>query len=811
MNTTDTTDTIDAIDTTEHPPATPLLPSSPADLLEVQLAEGVDEILQLKSSIAQLDSETLRPKGKHDQQDADGNNIPSVSVRAKKLEKYTGGHTGASSRAHKYIFSIWYASRYGRLDRVQALLERDTPVDALDKNNLNCTALHWACKFGHLNIARLLILHGASVNKIDDDGNTPLHLAAGTGGSLPLVRLLLENAAEVRLLNSEKHDAAKVARMADKLSFAELIERWKPCGGFNDLRGATFEFQRASEASLTFTLPPVMQAKPPPKPVKWVTPSEALNAQHHARVERDLSTQLEGLKIKEHRLGAHHPSIAVTLQRMATLLRELGTKRRQEAVDMLTRSINIFEGNLAALENLREKVEKRSSSVEMGGNNEKNGDDSDSGKGGHLAMDSSADIPAGAKINTNINTTDTNTTITTNTSADMMLDVTKALDPRTNAPLLPIGNTLNGTIRLRREQLADVLELKSELLCANGELEKCRNILSRSVSALRRIAITVSKRSSNSLLSGVATVESIVPPLRWATTLTNLGLVERALGNEAEAKKQLLEALRHVEAHVGITVHAAEILEHIAVGHVAKNERVKSAILRERVLTIVSKYHPASMSLAIAHENLGEDYYALHKYKKSEEQFQSGLVLREHLGTRKIMGESRVEEEEGRSLMSEQERRPPEMKEDLKPAVIGRTVDDVINRLQRRDANRRNGFEAPGGGSSTAAATTSTTVAAALSPLTQQSRAYDETRQPPILSGPKVLLHPDVQRSYINVATAGISRVKADQKRRRKEARVLKKKKDRARKLRIADDKKYIQERAVRHSEGLIKLTGLRE
>ena len=284
-------------------PSSPSSPSSlspthvPDPYLEQQLAEGTTEINHLVSSISNLGVEINRPKGKHDDVTGDGDQDSSnktVSIRAKKVAEYTGGHTGASSRAHKYIFSIWYASRYGRLERVQILLERNTPVDALDTNHLNCTALHWSCKFGHLDIARLLIRRGAGVNKIDDDGNSPLHLAAGTGGSLPLVRLLLENAAEIRLLNSEKHDAAKVARMADKIPFAELIERWKPCGGFTDLRGATFEFQRASEASLTFTLPPVLQPKPPPKPIKWVTPSEEINEKHYATIQRDLATQAEG-------------------------------------------------------------------------------------------------------------------------------------------------------------------------------------------------------------------------------------------------------------------------------------------------------------------------------------------------------------------------------------------------------------------------------------------------------------------------------------------------------------------------------------
>ncbi len=39
--------------------------------------------------------------------------------------------------------------------------------------------LHWACQWGRLNIARLLLKVGAQVNKRDGHGFTPLHIAAG--------------------------------------------------------------------------------------------------------------------------------------------------------------------------------------------------------------------------------------------------------------------------------------------------------------------------------------------------------------------------------------------------------------------------------------------------------------------------------------------------------------------------------------------------------------------------------------------------------------------------------------------------------
>jgi hypothetical protein len=717
---------------------------------ELQLSEGVKGITNLKNSITKLNTETNRTE-----HDKDAGVIPSID-RSKKVSEYTGGYMGASSRAHKYIFSIWYASRYGRLERVQALLDRKTPVDALDKNNKNCTALHWACKFGHLHVVKLLIKHGASTNNIDTDGNSPLHFAAGTGGSLPLVRYLLENASEVRLLNSEGHTPAMVARLADKLHFAELIERWHPCGGFTDLRAATFDFQRVSEDCLKFTLPPVEKERTPIKPIKWLTPSEAINQVHQAKIERQLHTQREGLRIKEHRLGDMHPSIGVTLQRMAVLLRELGKSRRKEAITMLLRCRNIFRSSLQALESMKRKSQEQKQST------------SDN------AIQSDA-------ISKEI------------FQQEQPIDILKARDPQTNALLIPLGSDLPSTIRLRREQLCDVLELTSELLCADHQFEESKELLEGAVHCLRGIETTVSTMSSTSLVQAHV-ITSTVPPLRWATALTNLALIERQLSNEKQCRIYLHKALNHVEQHLGTTIHAAEILEHIAVGYAADGNRTKSAVLRERVLKIVSQYDKGgSISLALAHENLGEDYYSLKKFKKSEEQFQCGLVIREHLGQLAKRKELEKVTPEG----------SPEMKVELRPTEIGHTVTSVIDRLERREIKRR------GSG---------TNLIKLASPNSSNDGQMKEDpvnvniqqQQQVMLSGPKILMEEDIQRSYRNVATAGISSVKRNKKARRRQAKEYKKMKARAKRLIIADDRKYVNERAKRHAEGLIKLTGLR-
>ena len=60
--------------------------------------------------------------------------------------------------------------------------------------------LHIAAHFGHLEIAKLLIDHGASVDGVDDRLRTPLHLAAKAGRT-QVARLLIHSGANVDALD----------------------------------------------------------------------------------------------------------------------------------------------------------------------------------------------------------------------------------------------------------------------------------------------------------------------------------------------------------------------------------------------------------------------------------------------------------------------------------------------------------------------------------------------------------------------------------------------------------------------------------
>lgn len=69
-------------------------------------------------------------------------------------------------------------------------------IDAIELES-HCTALHWACYYGQLNSAMLLIKYGADVNRLAPDLATPLLMAAA-GGHHDVVKCLLQHGANVQ-------------------------------------------------------------------------------------------------------------------------------------------------------------------------------------------------------------------------------------------------------------------------------------------------------------------------------------------------------------------------------------------------------------------------------------------------------------------------------------------------------------------------------------------------------------------------------------------------------------------------------------
>ncbi len=78
--------------------------------------------------------------------------------------------------------------------------EKKQLVDAKDQNGN--TPLHIAAQKGHFEIAELLIKNDADVNAKENDGNTPLHLSA-LFGKTAITKLLLQNDANVQARDEE--------------------------------------------------------------------------------------------------------------------------------------------------------------------------------------------------------------------------------------------------------------------------------------------------------------------------------------------------------------------------------------------------------------------------------------------------------------------------------------------------------------------------------------------------------------------------------------------------------------------------------
>ncbi|SPM44586.1 ankyrin repeat-containing protein 09 [Orientia tsutsugamushi] len=94
------------------------------------------------------------------------------------------------------------AAKSGDIQTVQSILhEKENDLGYINSpDRINKTALHYAIRAGHLEIASLLLTHGADPNAQDIHGNTPFH-SAFREGSLQFIKLLLKNGANPNIRN----------------------------------------------------------------------------------------------------------------------------------------------------------------------------------------------------------------------------------------------------------------------------------------------------------------------------------------------------------------------------------------------------------------------------------------------------------------------------------------------------------------------------------------------------------------------------------------------------------------------------------
>ncbi|MBT7616692.1 MAG: hypothetical protein HN590_05340 [Calditrichaeota bacterium] len=101
----------------------------------------------------------------------------------------------------------------------------ENPDQVFSKDN-NSSYLHFAAKDSYFDILRLLLKHGANPNRADDNGDTPLHLAAlskypDEGGWC--VEALLEAGADINAKNLARDTALDFARSGDIKYIQDLL------------------------------------------------------------------------------------------------------------------------------------------------------------------------------------------------------------------------------------------------------------------------------------------------------------------------------------------------------------------------------------------------------------------------------------------------------------------------------------------------------------------------------------------------------------------------------------------------------------
>jgi ankyrin repeat protein len=118
---------------------------------------------------------------------------------------------------------LWPAAQLGDVRRVAELLRRRRSADELDSSGL--TALHYACREGHLAVCVLLLDAGAAIDAPSRSGVTPLQRAAAAG-HCNVVELLLPRGASLTAVDQRGRDAAAAARAASQVATEQLLQRF---------------------------------------------------------------------------------------------------------------------------------------------------------------------------------------------------------------------------------------------------------------------------------------------------------------------------------------------------------------------------------------------------------------------------------------------------------------------------------------------------------------------------------------------------------------------------------------------------------
>lgn len=111
---------------------------------------------------------------------------------------------------------LMIAAIRGKIDALQQLINKDKSL-INEKNNKGMTALHHAAIKNKQPIVEKLIDEGATINEVDNNNNTPLHLAAKrSSSSSDVIKTLIQEGASLTSKNKDGKAAVEVASNKNK-------------------------------------------------------------------------------------------------------------------------------------------------------------------------------------------------------------------------------------------------------------------------------------------------------------------------------------------------------------------------------------------------------------------------------------------------------------------------------------------------------------------------------------------------------------------------------------------------------------------
>lgn len=111
---------------------------------------------------------------------------------------------------------------FGNLEIAELLLKSGADVNAVSKNKFVATPLQGSVVMKRLDLAQLLLAHGAKVNVRGEGGGSPLHEAAGSG-LIDFATLLLEHGADVNAKDDENKTPLTIALEYKQPAMAKFL------------------------------------------------------------------------------------------------------------------------------------------------------------------------------------------------------------------------------------------------------------------------------------------------------------------------------------------------------------------------------------------------------------------------------------------------------------------------------------------------------------------------------------------------------------------------------------------------------------